>query len=649
MLHQPIKIGSLSLRHRLIQGPMWTRFASVNGEVTQQMIDYYSARAKGGVSLIVIESTTVDGRYGWPEPTLRLDSAVVQPGYGRLVEAIHLHGVPVVAQLLNVGAFSTNPISPSAVPSFKQGQTGISEPRPLSLTEIEEVRDSFIAAAVRAKQVECDGVLVHGATAYLLHHFVSPRNNLRTDKYGGSFENRIRLALELIRGIRQKCRPDFVLGYCLVCDELIPGGLDYETSIPFAKILEQEGIDYLDVSSGTYETFASTDRSPGHSKYTRFGYWEHTEVFKKEVKLPIIGRTAGDYDPFNWERLLQAGHADVIQLAKPVLCDPDLPNKVLAGNIEDVRFCTCCLHCQDKGIVGVLQPECALNPELGRERDYAIQRTPKPKRVLVVGSGPGGLEAARVAALRGHDVTLMEKQAEPGGKLKFIALCYDQEPYGAFRDWQIKQCKEAGVRFELGKEATAASVQEAKPDAVILATGAPHRIMPDIRGISKPHVVTPEDVLTGKASVGKRVVIIGGNRIGVDVAYTLVKRNLAESVTIVEPRPVPAVGYDMEVLNAAMMTMCLLPKWGVQALTGTRVEEIADGSVAVGTPQGKKQKIAADTVIVSMGYAPDRTLHEALQEEVPGIVKELYAIGDCVKTRKVRDAVHEAAFVARQI
>ena len=274
------------------------------------------------------------------------------------------------------------------------------------------------------------------------------------------------------------------------------------------------------------------------------------------------------------------------------------------------------------------------------------KKAPKPKKVLVVGSGPGGLEAARVAALRGHEVTLVDKETEPGGNLRFIALCLDNEPYGRFRDWEVRKCKEVRVKFELGKEATSETIQAAKPDVAILATGAPERIIPDIPGISKPHVVTPEDVLTGKAKLGEKVVVIGGNRIGVDVAYTIAKKGLAKSVTIVEPKPVSGIGYDMETLNMLMQTMIMLPKLGVQALTGTQVEEVTDKSVAVVDPEGKKSKIEADTVVLSMGYAaPDQALHKALT----GKVKELYAIGDCVKPRRIRDAVHEAAFVARQI
>jgi len=357
------------------------------------------------------------------------------------------------------------------------GGIGVVQPRVMSLEEIEEARDKFIASAVMAKEVGCDGVLLHGNTAYLLHHFVSPFTNKRTDKYGGSLENRNRLPLEIVRGIREKCGPEFVVGYELVADEFLPGGLTYEHSVPFAKALEEEGADYLDIAVGTYETFASTDRSPGQTKYTRFGEWEHTEVFKQEVKIPIVHRTHGDYDPFSWERHLEAGHADFVQAAKPLLCDPDLFNKILEGRIEDIRTCPSCAHCVCVGVIGNRLVECALNPQTGRDREYSIKRVSETKKVLVVGGGPGGLEAARVAALQGHEVTLMEKNADLGGNLRFISLCADNEPYRSFLEWAVRECRKAGVTLELGKEATEDTIQGTGADAVILATGAPKPIV----------------------------------------------------------------------------------------------------------------------------------------------------------------------------
>lgn len=644
-LSESIQLGHLQLKHRMIMGPMWSRLSTVTGEVTQKMIDYYVARAKGGAALITIEATGVDRRYGWPEPTLLLDNRAFQPGLHRLVEAIHLNGAAAVIQLINPGTFAAKAISPSGVPFMGQVPGKFTESRPMTVEEIEELRDNFIAAAVLAKEIEFDGVTIHGAGAYLLHQFRSPLTNRRTDKYGGNLENRMRLPLEIIRGIRAKCGADFIVGYRFVEDELLPGGVTREESTIFAKALEQEGVDYIDLQIGSQQANATDDRSPGYTKYTRFGAWKTMEIFKRAVGVRIVARAYGDYDPVSWEKHLEAGHADFVQIAKPLLCDSDLINKVLEERLEDIRPCTNCLHCAEVGVIGHDIVECALNPETTRERDYIIRPVSDSKKVLVIGGGPGGLEAARVAALRGHKVTLMEKSEELGGNLRFISQCVDNEPYGDFLNWEVRQCRDAGVTIELNKEVTLETTHEFKPDAVILATGAPTPIFPDIPGISKPHVVRPEDVLMGNVSLGKKVVVIGGNRVGVEVAYTIAKKGLSETLTIIEPQPVPSVGYDMETANMAMMTICLLPKLNVKVLTGTRIEEVRDDGVLVVSLEGKKQKIAADTVILAMGYAPDKRLYEALKVKV----KELYAIGDCVKSRTVRNAIHEGAYVARQI
>lgn len=634
----PIAVGNLVLKHRMIMAPMMKIFGAENGEVTQPVIDYYSARAKGGAALITTGLFEVLGRKTVRYP--RIDDDKYVYGLRKLAEAIHSDGVPIIVQLHHGGPSAGDPISPSGVPCLTAGQE-IIQSRAMNLEDIEEIRELFIQAAIRVKQAGCDGVAPHGAATYLLQQFFSPRMNLRNDRYGGSLENRMRLPLEIVRGIRERCGPEFVIGYAMVVDELIPGGIVLEDSVRFAVALEKEGVDYMDVRAGTHESFALTENGRGHSNHQpRTGIWEYSEPLKKALKTRVFCSTSGCYDPGLWEEALQKGQADVISIGKPLICDPDMPKKVLEGKFDDIRHCILCINCLGYGARG-----CDLNPAVGKEREYTIRRADHPKKVLVVGAGPGGLETARVAALRGHEVTVMDKDSELGGNLRIIGLCEGNDLYVNFRDWLIGQCTKAGVKFELRKEVTPQVLKETKPEVVVVATGAPVPVIPPIPGIKKPHVVTPVDVLTGSVSVGKNVVVIGGSRVGVDTAYTIAVKGLAERVAIVEPFPVPVLAYDMSILCRTYMLFVLLPKYGVHGFTGMRIEEITDREVVMVDREGKRQKIKGDTVVIALGYSPNMSLYEALKAENV----EVYAIGDCEKARTVADAVHEGAHLARQI
>jgi 2,4-dienoyl-CoA reductase-like NADH-dependent reductase (Old Yellow Enzyme family) len=414
MLLQPLQIGAVGLKNRMIRSPMWSRTSSVEGEVTQHLLDMYEAAARGGPAMIVVAATGVDGRYVWPESQLRLDHAKYMPGLRRLVDIIHHNGCACEFQLHCAGAFGKDPISPSGVACYALGRTNYVQPRALSLPEIEEMRDAFIKAAVRAKELECDGVVVHGATSYLLQQWVSPHTNKRTDRYGGSFENRIQLPLEIVQGIREKCGPAFLIGYSMVIDELLPDGTTIEESTAMAKALEQRGVDHIDLNIGSYET-SSLEKGIGRSHRQPKGTFDKTEIFKRQLSVKIFARCNGEHNPVKWEEALQKGQCDVIQAGRPLLSDPELPNKVKEGRLEDIRSCIRCVQCFETGTIKHYQHACSVNAALCKERDYAIDRAKTPKRVLIVGGGPAGLEAARVAALRGHQVTLMEKEAELGG------------------------------------------------------------------------------------------------------------------------------------------------------------------------------------------------------------------------------------------
>lgn len=642
-LLEPIQVGPLLLKNRMIMSPVRTRFATVNGEVTDQLIDYYIARARNKPGMITTGSSYVDYRHV-AEPLIRIDDNKFLPGLSRLVDVIHVNNVPVVIQLNHKGAFGTDPISPSGVASYTMARKAYVQPRAMTLGEAEEARDFFIAAAVRAENIGFDGVEIMGGASYLLQQFVSPHTNKRTDRYGGSFENRITMPVEIVRGIRGKCGSSFVIGYAMVADELLPGGTNLEESKAFAKVLEKEGVDYISVMVGTYETGGS-EEGRGRCLWQRRGLFDISQQFKEIVdNMKVFARSAGAHDLAMWEEALEKGQADAITLGRPLLCDPELPKKVSEGRPDDIRLCVRCGYCTERGVIQSGQVDCALNSELGREREYAIKHTANPKHVLVIGGGPAGLEAARVAALRRHEVTLMEKEAQLGGNLRIASLAIGKEHYKSyFLDWLEHQCRKAGVKIELSKEVTRMSIEKAKPDVVIVATGATP-VIPEIHGVNMPHVVMAADVLTGRVRVGKKVIVAGGGQVGVETSLSITEKGLAESVTIIEQYGIAA---DMYSVNRAYVLTVLLPKYGIKTFTNMHIEEIkGEGVVARARDQEwKKYIFEADTVVIAMGYTPNRAIYEGLSDQV----QELYMIGDCVKARQIANAVHEGAYVARQI
>ncbi len=639
-LLEPVEIGPLTLKNRMIQSPMWTRYASVEGEVTQQLIDYYTARAKSGVGMIIQEATGVDPRHVWEEPQIRIDDDRYVPGLHRLVEAVHNTGALIVCQLHHAGMFGLNPVAPSDIPAW--GVRTFVQPKMMTIEDIEEARELFIAAALRAMEAGYDAVELHGSTSYLLEQFSSPHSNRRTDKYGGSVERRATLAREIIRGIRQKCGVTYPIGYTTVHDEHLPDGIKLEEAIAFTKHLQREGIVYVHFLPGTYETFHYKD-GRGTCQRQESGIFDVSPAFKEALRIKVLARTCGQNDPLVWEEALRANAADAVVIGRNMLCDPDVPRKVREGRISDIRQCIKCNYCYESGVSKKYQLGCSLNPELGKERDYTITPALHPKKVLVVGGGPGGLEAARVAALRGHQVTLLEKEKKLGGTMTIACLPIGKDILRTFFEWGERQCRQAGVKIELGKEATPALVKRLKPDAVIVAAGSTPLIS-DIRGIDKPHVVKAEDVLTGKAKVGKRVIVLGGRgQTGVETADFIVEKGLSKDATIIMRSGVLAA--DMDQVNKAYLMQVVWNKLGIKVLLNTEIDEITDDGVVAIDRQWQRKRIEADTVVLARGYVPRKELYEALAGQVP----ELYAVGDCVKPRQIRDAVHEAAYIARQI
>jgi 2,4-dienoyl-CoA reductase-like NADH-dependent reductase (Old Yellow Enzyme family)/NADPH-dependent 2,4-dienoyl-CoA reductase/sulfur reductase-like enzyme len=641
-LLKPIQVGPMRLANRMVRAPMHCNLAGIHGEVTEPLIDMYSTCAANGIGMIVVESTEVDGRHAKPA-VLRMDDDRFKPGMRRLVESIHDNGVPVAVQLRHAGLWGNDPVSPSGLPCWGFAHQVHIQPRILSLTEIEEVRDLFIGAAVRARSVGFDGILLHGITSFLLQQFVSPRSNQRTDRYGGSLENRCALSLEIVRGIRQQCESSFAIGYAMVVDELLPDGTTVEESSAFARMLEQEGVHWIDARIGSYETILK-DPKGGAVCAQENGFLNLSETLKRNVSKTIVFDVSrGQHDPLRWEEAIANGKCQVVELGRPLLADPALPNKLKTGALEDVRLCIKCGYCNERVTGRNWQVGCAINPDLCRERGLPVRQVPRPKRILVIGGGPAGLEAARVAALRGHEVTLMEKEAMLGGNLRVSSYAPRKDIYQSHMgDWLERQCRKAKVKIELDREVTAEVVAQFQPDAVIMASGA-RPVIPAIPGIDRKQVITAADLLTGKATVGKQVVVAGGGEVGLEAADFIAAQGTAEAITIVEM--LPDVGANMYGAVKSYLVGEVLYRAGVRIVTGMRIEEIAADAVTARDGQGEKHAFAADTVVLAFGYTPAGELYESLLGTVP----ELYPIGDCVQARQIPEAIREASCLAGRI
>ena len=342
-LVKPLKLGRLSIKNRIWNSPLWTRTAHVDGEVSDRTIAHYEARARGGCGVISTEACAVDEDHHWITPQIAIWDDKFLPGHRRLVEAIHAYNTPIICQIHHSGMFGTNPVSPSGVPCADLGKVGeFIQSRELTIEEIEAIRDKFIAAACRAQAVGYDGVEVHGATAYLLEQFFSPHNNHRTDKYGGSLEGRMQLAIEIIAGIRAACGPDFIVGYCGADCDWVEGGITRDQTSALVVALEKVGLSYFDLQTdGTYETFHKIECSAGYRRQP-IGQFDKTAYYKSILSIPVTTRGSGEYDPEHWNAAFLNDECDAIRLGKQILADPDTPNKAVSGDWEAIRTCIKC-------------------------------------------------------------------------------------------------------------------------------------------------------------------------------------------------------------------------------------------------------------------------------------------------------------------
>lgn len=641
-LFEPGKIGKLSIKNRILMCPMGVGgLEEPQGGLSQRGIDYYVARAKGGTGLIITGLTRVSREI---EPLLEdkliIDSKTCVTWLNELAEAVHDYGAKVAIQLTaGLGRVATldllkiaGAVAPSALPAFEDPTIMTRE---LSTEEIERLVHAFEFSAEILRLAGIDAVELHGHEGYLFDQFITALWNKRTDKYGGDLEGRLRFPVEVIEAIKRGAGADFPVIFRFGLKHYIDGGREIEEGLEIARRLEAAGADAFEVDAGCYETW----------------YWAHppttlppgcmvdmAQMAKRVVKVPVIAVGKLGY-PELAERVLQEGKADFICLGRALLADPEWPNKVKKGRLEDIRPCIGCHEGCLKRVFDVKYLSCAVNPATGMEREFTIKPAERKKTVLVVGGGASGMEAARVTALGGHKVTLWEKGDALGGNLIPASVPDFKQDYRRLINFLSTQIKKLDVTIELAKEATAELILEMKPDVVFIATGSTS-IVPEIPGVGKKMVVTAVDLLLGKQEAGKSVVVVGGGLIGCETALYLAQKG--KKLTIVEM--LDGVMLDMYSANR-MHLLKLLADADVNILTETKCLEIRDNGITIADKYGKRSTLEADTVVLAVGLKSNEGLLEALKDKIP----EVYAIGDCVEPRKVINAIWEGFRTARLV
>ena len=700
-LLQPGRIGTLALRNRIALAPMGENFGGLDGHATEKTQAYYEARARGGAGLIILGTTAVSWPSGTSEPhQLGISSDVFIPTLAQVVRRVQEQGAKVAIQINHSGKVAANdrahgremwvPSVPPELPPSAAMRTitpkelstfvGIG-PHPdryrvMDEADIAQMIEWYAAAAVRAQQAGFDAVEVHCAHNYIIAGFLSPYFNQRQDGYGGSYDNRTRLLRELLAEVRRRVGPDYPLWVRLDAQEMHTlGGIALQEALQTACLCEQLGVNAISVSAyarlvrGSDFTDAPIPQQSG-------AYLTHAKAFKRAVRLPII--VAGRIEPEAGAAAIEAGEADFIAMGRKLLADPELPNKLLAGQPKAIRPCIYCYACVSEIFVnrGI---KCAVNAQTGHESEAPIVPATTPRHVLVVGGGPAGMEAARVATLRGHRVTLVERSDRLGGTLFFAALAYPEN--GKLLDYLVEQVRQLPIDVKLSTEADAVLVARLKPDTIVVATGA-RRAAPAIAGAEQKHVWSGDELrrlmtsdradeiakaklsLTERAlfkaggmlrvtdstqalqslsklwmPLGKQVVIVGGGLVGLELAEFLLARG--RQVTVLEPGTHP--GPELSIVRRWRVVEAVTAH-GTLKLKAT-VREITRDAVLWQDAKGAEQRTPADSVVLAIGAEADDRVAAALA----GCGVPIERIGDCASVSYIEGAMHGGHRAGRMV
>ena len=635
-LFTPFQIKNITLQNRIVLPPLASFLIEKDGKITEQTVEHYRRRAAGGPAMVIMEACAVTPEGVVSKNQARIDDDRIVEGLSKITAVLKAEGAIPALQIHHAGrqtspkVINQRPLAPSplACPTIK------GEVEPLTIDQIQDLVQRFAEAAVRGRQAGFELLEVHGAHGYLINQFLSNYSNIRTDEYGGDTTGRTRFAYEIIQEIRKRLGPDYPISFKISAQEFVPKGLTVEESIKILSILIEAGVDIVQVSAGNDLT-PEWICQPMFMKKACLA--DSAASIKKALKIPVmtVGRIN---DPWTADSIIADGMADLVCIGRGLMADPELPIKAKAGRFDEIRTCIACNTCM-QSIFRYGRLECLVNPSLGREKEMQIIPTKRRKKVMVIGGGPGGLNAAWVAAKRGHDVHLYEKQSFLGGQLVPGSRTAYKREMQSLINFQKKQVELHGVTCHLGQTATAETVQDANPDVVILATGS-KPILPSVDGINGETVTTFDAVLNGKSHTNQQTVVIGGGATGCEVAYHL--SDSGSPVTIVEV--MPKIGGDLEAITKKILILKLKEN-NVRILTEHRLLRTDKEGVVISGPDGIEKRIEADRVVVAIGIQPDDTIHKKIRD----LGFETHVIGDCLKARSAKAAIFEGAKIGRSI
>jgi 2,4-dienoyl-CoA reductase-like NADH-dependent reductase (Old Yellow Enzyme family)/thioredoxin reductase len=634
-LFSPYRVKDLTLKNRIVLPPLASFLIEKGGGITERAVEHYRRRAAGGPAMVIMEACAVSPEGVVSENQARIDSDRWLEGLARISAAIKAEGAVPAVQIHHAGRQTSAKVikqlplapSPLACPAIR------GDVAPLSRDHIQDLVQKFAEAAVRSREAGFELLEVHGAHGYLINQFLSRYSNIRDDDYGGDIAGRTRFAREIIAEIRQRLGPHFPLSFKISAQEFVTDGLTVPESVEILSLLVDAGIDAVQVSAGNDSTPEWICQPMFMQKACLA---DSAAAVKKALGIPVmaVGRIN---DPWTADGIIARRQADLVCIGRGLMADPEMPIKAQEGRFDEIRTCIACNTCM-QSIYRKGRLECLVNPSLGREQEMQIVPSPRPKKVMVVGGGPGGLNAAWVAAKRGHKVHLYEKQAYLGGQLVPGSKTAYKKEMQSLIHFQKRQAELNGVICHLGREVSAQIVRQENPDLVILATGSSP--LPPIEGIDGPSVVTFDVVLNGDVLEKKETVVIGGGATGCEVAYHL--SEMGSPVTIVEM--LPKIGGDLEAITKRVLIRRLREK-GVRLLTEHRLLRIAGNSLCLAAPDGTERVLPAERVVVAIGIRPDDTIHR----QIEALGYETHVIGDCLQPRSAKTAILEGAKLGRSI